>query len=73
MRTQYTLTGLKDYLQEKYGGKGTGGNVGFTDQDIQGYIRRGKLPDHFGGDKIKQGKQLVKGGRPVYYLTPIKT
>lgn len=71
MRTQYTLTGLKDYLQKNFGDKNSG--KPFNDQDVAGYVKRGKLPDHFGGDKIKQGKQLVKGGRPVYYLTPIKT
>jgi hypothetical protein len=69
-RTQYSLVGLKEYLQEKYGIKAIGTPI--TDQDVYGYVQRGKLPDSLGGDKIKQGKQLVKKGQKVYYLIPEK-
>ena len=65
-RTHFTLTGLKDYLNEKFTDKKSG--KGFTAADVQGYIQRGKLPDYLGGTEIKLGKQLVKGGNPVYYF-----
>lgn len=46
----FTTTGLKNYLNEKYGGKKTGRD--FTIGDLQQYIIKGRLPKEYGGHPI---------------------
>ena len=50
MQNKKTLTGLKDYLNNKYGRKST--RKEFTTSDVQGYISRGFLPEEYGGQQI---------------------
>ena len=45
-----TLTSLKEWLNEK---KTKKTNNKFTVSDVQGYIKRGKLPDYLGGNLIE--------------------
>ena len=52
-----TLTSLKEWLNEK---KTKKTNNKFTVSDVQGYIKRGKLPDYLGGNLIEL-YYLVKG------------
>ena len=63
----YTASGIKDFLNSE-GGCFKRGGLPFTAQDVQGYIRRGKLPNYImGGILIKEVKSRVKGVR-VYSL-----
>lgn len=46
----FTTTGFVNFLNEKHGGKKTGKK--FTIGDLQQYIRRGRLPEEYGGHPI---------------------
>ena len=60
--TDFTLVGLRDKLNEKYGVKKNG--KPFTNQDIFMYARRGNLPKSCGGFTIEKieilGKQILR-------------
>lgn len=47
----YSMKGLVNYLNKKYGGKKT--QKPFNASDICGYVEKGILPVEYGGYKIK--------------------
>ena len=51
---QANLTGIVNFLNERYEKKGGGT---FSPRDVLGYIDRGKLPDYLGGNKIIEVEQ----------------
>ncbi len=66
-----TQTDLMRLLNKKFGGKkfstkGTVGIIQFNQQDIQGYMKRGKLPLKYGGNKISVIKN--EGSTSVVFL-----
>lgn len=54
----FTLTTLTEYLNETFKEKKTG--FSFNTTDVEFYIKRGKLPQYLGGDKIEK-IELTKG------------
>lgn len=50
-----TLTAITDWLNENFSKKN---NKDFTVSDVQGYIRRGRLPGYLGGNKIELVKEI---------------
>lgn len=56
----YTANGLRNYLNKKFKYKKS--LEKFTDQDVQGYITRGKLPKYLGGSIIQESN-VVEGVR----------
>lgn len=63
----FTLTTLTEYLNETFKEKKTG--VSFNTTDVEFYIKRGKLPQYLGGDKIEK-IELTKGVK-LYILINI--
>lgn len=57
--TDYTLQALVDMLNNEYTQKKSG--VQFTKSDVYQYIKRGKLPDSYGGNKLKVIKNKSVG------------
>lgn len=51
-----TLTAITDWLNENFSKKN---NKDFTISDVQGYIRRGRLPGYLGGNKIELVKEIT--------------
>lgn len=49
--TDFTPAKLRDFLQQKHGGKKNGSD--FNNQDIQQYTMRGRLPEEYGGHRIE--------------------
>ena len=48
----FTMTALMDHLNKTYGKKRSG--EPFNIRDVQQYIIKGKLPEIYGGEKIKK-------------------
>lgn len=68
---KFTLTALLRYCIENYGTKKNG--LEFTLSDIQGYIRRGKLPEYMQGYKIvRTTEEEIIGIGPIYLLEMIE-
>lgn len=67
IETNLTMTGIMNFLIEKFGCKKSGNE--FTLQDVQGYIRRGNLPKSYLGYGIK--KKAHKYNK-LYYLVDEK-
>lgn len=51
-----TLTAITSWLNENFSKKN---NKDFTISDVQGYIRRGRLPGYLGGNKIELVKEIT--------------
>lgn len=61
----FTLTKLTEYLNTKFGQKKT--EKPFNVIDVEGYIKRKKLPNYLGGDIIEKIKNENLG--KLYRLT----
>lgn len=60
---KFTTTKLVELLNEEYGEKKSG--EPFTTNDIQQYLRRGKLPMYIGGHPIKRFNNEKTGTKLV--------
>lgn len=65
-KTNFTLTRLTRFLN-KVAIKKTGNE--FNTSDVQGYIRRGKLPNYLGGDLITISEEIE--GIKLYNISKI--
>jgi len=52
-----TLTAMTNWLNEVFKEKSSGQK--FQHYDVQGYIRRGKLPDYLGGNEIERNEGIT--------------
>lgn len=55
-QNKLTLTAITSWLNENFEKKN---NTKFSISDVQGYIRRGKLPNYLGGNKIELVKEIT--------------
>ena len=53
-----TMSGILRWLEDKYGKKKTG--KPFNIQDVQGYVRRDRLPYNYGGYEIRSTNKYNK-------------
>lgn len=58
LKRDLTLVRITEYCQNYFGNKLSGKT--FTHSDIEGYIRRGKLPDWLGGQKIALNEKFLE-------------
>lgn len=70
---KFTLTGLVHFLNGEKKEDGTlrfqtKNNKPITIGDVQGYVRRKKLPNYMGGFLIKEVASDIIGGTPLYCL-----
>ena len=65
LENTFTLTKLTEYLNIKFGQKKT--EKPFNIVDVEGYIKRKKLPNYLGGDIIEKIKNENLG--KLYRLT----
>jgi hypothetical protein len=61
LKENITLTGIKNYLKKTHVTKKSGEK--FTCTDVQGYIRRERLPAYLGGNEIQKSPTAVTGAK----------